>query len=86
MAFRTNDKIIAIALSDALGCVELVLDDDDVLDLLRTAIQLEGSQIAFAKRYGINRTFLNMVLKGKRPVGAAITEALGLNRGYVVST
>jgi hypothetical protein len=64
MAFRTNDKIIAIALSDALGCVELVLDDDDVLDLLRTAIQLEGSQIAFAKRYGINRTFLNMVLKG----------------------
>ena len=86
MAFRTNDKLTTIALSEGLGCVELVLDDDDVLDLLRTAIQHEGSQIAFAKRYGINRTFLNMVLKGKRPVCAAITEALGLNRGYVVST
>jgi hypothetical protein len=60
------------ALSNGLGSVEFVFDDDDVLDLLRTAIEHEGSQIAFAKHHGINRTYLNMVLSGKRPVGDAV--------------
>jgi hypothetical protein len=54
--------------------------------LLRTAIEHEGSQIAFAKHHGINRTYLNMVLSGKTPVGDAVAEALGLHKVYVVSS
>jgi hypothetical protein len=33
----------------------LVLNDDDVADLVRAAVKREGSQAAFAKRYGIDR-------------------------------
>jgi hypothetical protein len=62
-----------------------VFDDDDVVNLLRTAIEREGSQSAFAKHHRINRTYLNMVLSGKRPVGDAIAGTLGLHKVYVVS-
>ena len=58
----------------------LVLDDEGVVDLLRDAIEREGGQTAFAKHHGINRTYLNMVLNGKKPVGDAIAEALGLHK------
>jgi hypothetical protein len=71
-------------LSTSASSVEFVYNDQEVLDLLRTAIEREGSQVAFAKHHGINRTFLNMVLKGKRPVGEAVAEALGLHKVYVV--
>ena len=84
MASRTEDERRAIALSSGLGRTALVFDNNDVLALLRTAIEREGSQIAFAKHYDINRTQLSMVLSGKRPVGDAVAEALGLRKMYVV--
>ena len=84
MASETDDERSAIARSSGLGRTALVFDDDDVVGLLRTAIEREGSQIAFAKHYGINRTHLSMVLSGKRPVGDAVAEALGLHKAYVV--
>src|SRR5437868_2382571 len=56
----------------------LVLNNDDVLDLLRAAVKRKGGQTAFAKDHGINRSNLNMVLHGKRPIGHAIADALGL--------
>ena len=62
----------------------LVLNDDDVADLVRAAVKREGGQVAFAKHHGVNRTYLNMVLSGKRPMGDAVAEALGLHRVYVV--
>ena len=74
MASETNDKIHTIALSST-----------DVVDLLRTAVEHEGSQSAFAEHHHINRTYLNMVLSGKRPVGDSVAEALGLRKAYVVS-
>jgi hypothetical protein len=74
MASETDDKIHTIALSSS-----------DVVDLLRTAIEREGSQSAFAEHHHINRTYLNMVLSGKRPVGDTVAEALGLRKAYVVS-
>ena len=58
----------------------LVLEDEAVVDLLRAAIEREGSQTAFAKHHGVNRTHLNMVLNGKKPVGDAIAGALGLHK------
>ena len=84
MASKTDDERRAIALSSGLGRAALVFDDDDVVGLLRTAIEREGSQIAFAKQYGVNRTYLNMVLRRKRPVGDVVAEALGLHKGYFV--
>jgi hypothetical protein len=78
----TDDVRLAAALSGGLGSFEFVFDDDDVVRLLRTAIEHEESQVAFAKHHGINRTYLNMVLTGKRPVGDAVAEALGLRKVY----
>jgi hypothetical protein len=39
-----------------------VLDDDDIVDLLRAAVKREGSQAAFAKRYGVDRVTINSIL------------------------
>jgi hypothetical protein len=61
----------------------LVLNNDDVLDLLRAAVKRERSQTAFAKHHGINRSHLNMVLRGKRPMGHAVADALGLRIVYI---
>jgi hypothetical protein len=85
MASRTDDERRAIALSSGRGTNALVFDDADVVHLLRAAIEREGSQIAFAKRYGVNRAYLNMVLSGKRPVGSAVVKALGLRKVYTSS-
>jgi hypothetical protein len=60
-----------------------ILNDDDVVDLLRASVEREGSQAAFAKRYGINRTDLSAILNGRRRVSGSIARALGLRRVYV---
>ena len=60
-----------------------VLNKDDVLNLLRAAVKREGSQTAFAKHHGLNRTQLNMVLRGKRPMGHAVADALALRIVYI---
>ncbi|MFY9838078.1 MAG: hypothetical protein WAK55_16735 [Xanthobacteraceae bacterium] len=82
MASKTDDVRLD-ALSGGLGSFEFVFDDDDVVQLLRTAIEHEGSQMAFAKHHHINRTYLNMVLSGKRPMSDAIAEAIGLHKVYM---
>jgi hypothetical protein len=61
-----------------------VLNDDDVVDLLKAAVKREGSQSAFAKRYDVNRAQLNSILNGKKRVTAPLAKALGLRRVYVV--
>ena len=55
-----------------------LLYDDDVVRLLRAAVEREGNQSAFAKRYGVQRTELNAILKGRKPVTAPFAKALGL--------
>jgi hypothetical protein len=83
MASKAGNEMRAIALSIGLGSNALVFDDDDVVHLLRVAVEREGTQNAFAKRYGIERVYLNMVLNGKRPVASAIVKALGFRKVYV---
>ena len=61
-----------------LGRQALVFDDADVVALLRAAIRHEGSQFAFARHYGVNRSYLNVVLNGKKSPGSSVTKALGL--------
>jgi hypothetical protein len=60
-----------------------VFDNDDVFRLLKAAVKSEGGQTVFAKRHRINRVYINMVLKGKRPVGDSIARALGLRKVYI---
>jgi hypothetical protein len=65
-----------------LGSHLLVFNDREVLQLLRTAIEREGNQGAFGRRFGIERTSLNMMVNGKRPLTAAVVKALGLRKVY----
>ena len=81
---KSDDKRRALALSSGLGRTALVFDDNDVVDLLRIAVEREGGQSAFARHSGVNRTYLNRVLSGKEPVYDTIAGALGLRRGYIV--
>ena len=59
-----------------------IFDDQDVLQLLKAAIEREGHQGAFAQRHGINRTYLNRILKGKKGITGGVLEALGLRKVY----
>ena len=61
-----------------------VLDDDDVVHLLRAAVKREGSQAAVAKRYGVDRGTMNSILNGKRRVTATVLKAFGLRKVYVI--
>jgi hypothetical protein len=61
-----------------------VLDEDDVVQLLRAAVKREGSQAAFAKRYGLDRGTMNSILNGKRGVSATLLKAFGLRKVYLI--
>jgi DNA-binding phage protein len=65
-----------------LGSQTLTLDDDEVIQLLRVAIEREGNQGAFARRHGLERTHLNQVLKRKKPLTGNILKALALRKVY----
>ncbi len=58
-------------------------DRNDIVRLLKAAVEREGGQAAFAKRHRIDRTTINRILKGKPPVGDAIAKVLKLRRVYV---
>jgi DNA-binding transcriptional regulator YdaS (Cro superfamily) len=68
-----------------LGRRKRAFDEDEVLCMLRAAVEREGSQKAFAKRHGLNRSNLNLVLSGKRPVTDSVARTLGLCRLYVAA-
>ena len=61
-----------------------VLDDDDVVHLLKATVKREGSQSAVAKRYGVDRGTMNSILNGKRRVSANLLKASGLRKVYVI--
>jgi hypothetical protein len=65
-----------------LGIHSLIFDDDEVIQLLRAAIERKGTQDTFAKRFGIDRTHLNQILNRKKSVNKAVESALGLPRVY----
>ena len=71
-----------IAAETKLGSQALTLNDDEVSQLLTAAVEREGNQGAFARRNGLERTYLNQVLKRKKPVGGTILKALGLRKVY----
>ena len=60
-----------LATKTKLGSHLLVFNDDEVIGLLRAAVEREENQVA-----------LNRVLKGKRGVTKAVMKALGLRKVY----
>jgi hypothetical protein len=60
-----------------------VFEEDDVVHLLSAAIEREGGQSAFAKRHGLDRSGVNMILHRKKRVNDPVAAALGLRRVYV---
>ena len=71
-----------VAFGGQIGSAGVIFDDNDVIRLLRAAVEREGSQTAFARRHGIERTTINAILSGKRPVTESVANALGLRRTY----
>jgi DNA-binding phage protein len=75
--------VVDLARETKLGSQVLAFNDHEVVQLLRAAIAREKNQTAYARRHGLERTGLNMILRGKRPVSDAVMKALGLRKVYV---
>jgi hypothetical protein len=78
-----RDKSNAALFPSGLGFHAHVFDEPDVVHLLRAAVEREGGESAFAKRHGINRAYVNMILNGKRSVGNSVAKALRLRKVYI---
>jgi hypothetical protein len=59
------DGAVDLAGERHLGSHSLIFDDDEVIQLLKAAVEREGNQDAFARRYRINRSYLNMFARKK---------------------
>jgi hypothetical protein len=62
-----------------------ILDDDEVRALLRAAVEREGNQVAFARRHGLDRAHLNMILSGKRGLSDKVIALLSLRKVYTAA-
>jgi len=51
-----------------------------VQSLLRADVAMAGGQSEWSRRTGLNRTYLNKVLRGKKPIGQRISGAVGLRK------
>ncbi len=83
MARARREAKSAVWFGGGLGRKALVFDEDEVVRLLRAAVEQEGSQGAFASRHGLDRTYVNAVLNGKARIRDSLTKALGLRKAYV---
>jgi hypothetical protein len=61
-----------------------MLDDNEVIRLLRSDIERAGGQSAWARREHIDRTVLNRVLCGRKPPTKEIIKALKLCNAYAL--
>jgi hypothetical protein len=57
-----------------------ILDDEDVLELLRSEIVKAGSQAEWAREKGVSRTNVCKILRGHLELQPKILEALGLKK------
>jgi hypothetical protein len=54
------------------------LEHEDVIRLLRAAVERAGGQMPWAKMVGVDRSHLNKILQGVKPLGISIINALNL--------
>ena len=81
-AITLKGEIAGLLEGGKTGNHGLILDDKDVLLLLKAAIKQEGNISAFARRHGLERSQLNNMLLGKRAVSGPLVKALGLRKVY----
>jgi len=79
---HSNSALIMRLSNGANRADSRVLDDDDVLKLLRSRLKSAGGQVAFS-RQGVERTHLNKVLNRRRPLSPSIIDALNLSVVYI---
>jgi len=65
-----------------IGTYALTFNHDEVVRLLKIAVEREGSQLAYAKHHRVDRSHLNQILNGKKHVGPSFLKALGLRNVY----
>jgi DNA-binding phage protein len=70
-------------LAHQAGRLAVVFEEDDLVGLLRSAVEREGGQTAFAKRYRVDRSRVNRILSRQLRSSEAIAKALGLRRVYI---
>jgi DNA-binding transcriptional regulator YdaS (Cro superfamily) len=58
----------------------MMLNEQEMMERLRAAIQVAGSQKAFAKAHGVSQQYISDVLMGRRGAGEKLLDALGLER------
>lgn len=61
----------------------MMLTESDLRDVLREACQAAGSQMAWADRHGLSRSYVSDLLNGHRPFSDRALTAIGCERRYV---
>ena len=61
-----------------------MLDDNEIIRLLRSEVVRAGGQSAWARREHIDRTLLNRILCGRKPPTKGIIRALKLCNAYTL--
>jgi hypothetical protein len=54
------------------------LEYEDVIRLLRSEIERAGGQMPWAKMVGVDRSHVNKILQGAKPLGISIVKALSI--------
>jgi DNA-binding transcriptional regulator YdaS (Cro superfamily) len=60
-----------------------MFDKDDVVRMLRAAVEREGGQSTFARLHGVHPSYVNKILNGRARVTKSVAKALGLREVYV---
>ena len=75
-------RIAALVARGDVGTRTLILNDRDVLQLLKVAIAQEGNISAFAKHHRLSRGEVSSILNRKRPVSSRLIKAMGMRKVY----
>src|SRR6476660_4052221 len=59
-----------------------ILENEDLMRLLRSKVKQAGGQSSWARREHIDRTMLNKIINGSKPITTEIIRALKLCNGY----
>jgi hypothetical protein len=78
--FKKNTELLS---ESDLGRNARIFEDGDIIQLLRAAIEREGSVTAFAARHGLPRPNVSKYLNGRRPISSTLVKALGLRKVHI---
>jgi transcriptional regulator with XRE-family HTH domain len=59
-----------------------IVEVEQVIQLLRRAVEREGNQGAFARRVGVSRSYINQALNGNKPIPDSVLKVLKLRRVF----